>query len=144
MFNNRPAEGAKDMAYAYAGNFVFGVTVGLGVRAVGVVGGSALASASQAAFKAAENINSFRVPLKHLAGAAGRWGKFAHGVDAKDAIREALISPNATFRPNRDSAESFLVITDLGRQVGTKGETAVRVVVGNDGKIWTAFPVKSR
>ncbi|WP_161965993.1 RHS repeat domain-containing protein [Steroidobacter cummioxidans] len=103
--------------------------------------GSALREASSAAFRAADDVAAFRVPVKHLPGAGGRYAKFGEGVDPQGAIAEALRSPNAVFSPNNVD-ESFRVVTDLGRAVGSRGETALRVVVGNDGKIWTAFPVK--
>ena len=35
----------------------------------------------------------------------------------------------------------FKVIADLGIVVGTKGETAIRVIVKYPGRIITAFPV---
>lgn len=57
-------------------------------------------------------------------------------------VREALTSPNAKFLPNGTDPNSFRVVTDLGRVVGSNGETAVRVVVDFAGKVWTAFPVK--
>jgi hypothetical protein len=57
---------------------------------------------------------------------------------------EALTSPNAQFLPNGTDPNSFRVVTDLGKMVGSKGETVVRVVVDFSGKIWTALPVKAR
>src|ERR1700740_3082764 len=76
--------------------------------------------------------------------AGGNWAKFASDVDPKAVVREALTSPNAQFLPNGTDPNSFRVVTDLGRVVGSKGETVVRVVVDFSGKIWTALPVKSR
>jgi exosome complex RNA-binding protein Rrp4 len=43
-----------------------------------------------------------------------------------------------------DVDDSFRVVTDLGREVGSKGQTSVRVIVGNNGKIWNAFPVNAK
>ncbi len=60
----------------------------------------ALDDASSAAFRAADNVTDFRVPLKHQPGAAGNWSRFGQGVDQQAAIREALTSDAATFRPN--------------------------------------------
>jgi hypothetical protein len=45
------------------------------------------------------------------------------------------------FLPNNQPA-SFRVIYDFGQPIGSRGETGLRVVVGDDGRIWTAFPVK--
>jgi hypothetical protein len=50
-----------------------------------------------------------------------------------------------TFLPNTGSgaaAYRFIVRTDLGTVIGTKGQTAVKVVVSNDGRIITVYPVK--
>jgi RHS repeat-associated protein len=106
----------------------------------------ALDDASSAAFRAANNVSDFTVGLKHQPWASGGWNRFAVGVDQSAVIREALTSNTATFRPNYVggvlSEDSFRVVTDLGQVIGTNGETAIRVVVGNDGTIWTAFPVK--
>ncbi|HEV7680261.1 MAG TPA: kelch repeat-containing protein [Candidatus Dormibacteraeota bacterium] len=102
---------------------------------------SALATASRTAFTAAEEAKNFTVPLKHVFGAAGRWAKFGQGVDANAAIGDALRSADAVFSPNNVEG-AFRVTTNLGRVIGSRGETALRVVVGDDGAIWTAFPVK--
>jgi uncharacterized protein YukE len=82
------------------------------------------------------------VPLKHAPAAAGRWAKFAEGVDPHGAIAEALRSEDAVFSRNGDLDTSFRVQADLGRVIGTKGETSVRVVLDFTGKIWTSFPVR--
>ena len=103
----------------------------------------ALADASNAAFEAADNADSWTVSAKHLAGAAGRWAKFADGTDPNALVQEALRSPDAMFLPNPGGqAGSFIVRTDLGSVIGTNGQTALRVVVSSDGRIITAFPVK--
>jgi hypothetical protein len=46
-----------------------------------------------------------------------------------------MVSPN-------NAPGAFHVVVNLGRTIGTKGETAIRVIVDYTGKIWTAFPVK--
>ena len=101
----------------------------------------ALSDASKAAFKAADRADDFTVPLKHQPGARGGQGVFAEGVDQTATIWEALRSPDAMFRPNNRPL-SVRVTTDLGYKVGSRGQTSVRVVVGLNGKIWTAFPVR--
>jgi hypothetical protein len=107
------------------------------------VGGSALADASNAAFKAADNAGDWTVSAKHLAGAAGRWAKYVEGSDPNALAQEALRSQDAIFLPNATgSADSFIVRTELGRVIGTNGQTALRVVVSSIGRIITAFPVK--
>jgi hypothetical protein len=140
LFNGNFSTGAKDLAYAYASDFLFGAVLSAGISGLG----SVLEEASDAAKVAAAKIDDFHVPLKHLPSAGGNWAKFANDVDAKAAVSDALKSLNATFRPNGADSGSFVVVTDLGKQVGEKGETSVKVVVTYSGKIITAYPVNSR
>jgi len=37
---------------------------------------------------------------------------------------------------------SYKIITDLGTPIGLNGETKILVILGTDGKVWTAYPVK--
>ena len=55
-------------------------------------------------------------------------------------VSQALKSKNAVFYPNDSS--SYYIITNMGKTVGTKGETAIKVVFDYAGKIITAYPVK--
>jgi len=101
---------------------------------------SMLARASQAALNAAQRANQFVLGAKHTAGSGGRWAKFVGGVNPNTALREALRSPAGKILPNDGS--SFKVVTDLGRVVGSRGETGVRVIVDFEGRVVTWFPVK--
>jgi hypothetical protein len=105
---------------------------------------SALAEASGTTFEAADNVDEFTVSAKHLANAGGRWSRFSTNsqTQIRDWIQEALTSPNARFYPNGDNANSFQVITDMGYTIGTKGQTSIKIIVGRDGGIWTAYPTK--
>jgi len=109
-----------------------------------VAPGSILDDASRAAFDAADNVGSFSVKPKHLPGGGGKYNKFDYGVDPNAAIREALTSDAAQFLPNPNLPNTFRVVTDLGRPIGTKGQTSIRVIVGMDGQVINAFPVKVR
>jgi len=102
---------------------------------------SVLARASTAALKAASQANKFVVPLKHLSSSAGRYSKFAASVNPQALVREALQSNAAKFFPN-SSGGSHIVITDLGRAIGSKGQTSLKVVFDEIGNIWTAYPIK--
>ncbi|MEP4888935.1 MAG: RHS repeat-associated core domain-containing protein [Aliiglaciecola sp.] len=118
-----------------------------GIRIVNRVtkGGSVLANASTSAFRAADNVASWIPKNKHLLDStAKRSAKFNTNSfdDVQSIVAEALRSPNARFMTN-NADDSFRVVTDLGRTVGSKGQTSVRVIVGNDGKIWNAFPVNA-
>jgi hypothetical protein len=101
---------------------------------------SMLARASEAAFRAAGRADDFALGAKHAAGAGGRWAKFAEGVNPNAALREALSAPGARVLPN--DANSFRVVTDLGRIVGSRGETGIRAVVDFEGRVVTWFPVR--
>lgn len=109
---------------------------------VAAEGGGALSEASQTAFDAADNADSWSVSAKHLATAGGNYAKFAAGTDPNALAAEALRSPDATFLPNPSGTPgSFIVETDLGQVVGTKEQTWLKVVVSGDGNIITAYPV---
>jgi hypothetical protein len=45
---------------------------------------------------------------------------------------------------NEQLPETFRVVTDLRRVVGTKSETSLRIIVSNDGRIINAFPVRNQ
>lgn len=47
-----------------------------------------------------------------------------------------------TFLSNGFSSNSYQVITNMNRVIGTKGQTSLKVIVDKNGKIWTAYPVK--
>lgn len=51
-----------------------------------------------------------------------------------------LQSQNAAVYPN--GSDSYYIITNMGKIIGTKGERCIKVVFDIAGKIWTAFPVK--
>ena len=55
-------------------------------------------------------------------------------------VQNGLKGQKVTFGPNT-SAKSWQVIVDMGTQIGTKGQSAVKVIIGYGGKIWTMFPV---
>jgi len=106
-------------------------------------GGSRLAEASSSAFRAADRVGDWTISAKHLPGAGGRWNKWAEGVDINGSVANALRSEGASFLPNAGTAaDRFIVRTNMGSVVGTRGETFVKVVVSNDGRIITAYPVK--
>lgn len=114
----------------------------LGKSAATKGGLGALEEASEAAFRASQG--PIKISRKHFPGAGGGYNKFAEGVDIDATIREALRAPGAVFRPNRNAAGELIpgyrVYTDLGRTVGTKGETGIRTIVSPDGRVITSYP----
>ena len=118
-----------------------GVIIGPYVAKLSCTLESAIISASVAANKAIENVNSFLVSEKHLCNTGGRYAKFIDS--SMETIRqwiiEALSSPEGLIYPNKN--DSYYIITDMGKEIGTKGEHFLKVVYDNIGKIWTAYPV---
>ncbi|MEU2622939.1 hypothetical protein ABZ642_33260 [Streptomyces sp. NPDC007157] len=97
-------------------------------------------SPPQIAFKAAEKPSEIFVKNKHLSTSAGGWAKFDSDSipQVQSWVAEALKSKNAVFLPNKDT--SFKMIVDLGRSIGTRGETGIRIMVGEDGVVFNCFP----
>ncbi|MDE7395563.1 MAG: hypothetical protein K2M95_05560 [Clostridiales bacterium] len=125
------------MAIGFTGGALIGAIIG------GTIGGlnySPLKAASNAA-NHAKLSKGFNIN-RHLKDAGGRYAKFLS--NSKDEIvsmtRQGLKSSDVLFKANK-SAKSWQIIVDMGKAVGTRGETAIRVVVGYGGKIWTMFPV---
>lgn len=119
------------------------------MRAVGpkiTKANSVLVDAADAIRKAIKNVDKFKLSNKHMPGAGGRYAKFAQGVNIKAALREGLTTSRIEIRPNKDKGEtrpdSFVLIATLGKPVGEKGENKIKIVIGFDGEIWTAFPTK--
>ncbi|WP_437685679.1 hypothetical protein [Sorangium sp. So ce176] len=110
-------------------------------------GGSILREASEATFRAADDVASWVPKNKHLLG-GGSQSKAQFATTNFDEVRgivqEALRSPNAQFLPSPNLPGTFRVVTNLGRPLGVQGQEAVRVVVGLDGKVINAFPVRVR
>jgi hypothetical protein len=108
---------------------------------------SVMVNAPNKAQEALNKISEWTPKNKHLLSTkAKRAAKF--NTNDPETIRkvlyEALTSSDAVFESNNDGY-SFRVITDLGREIGTKGQTKIRVIVGPDSKegywkIWNAFP----
>lgn len=133
--------GVDGMLTGMAIGFTAGVIIGAVIG--GISGGvtySPLKAASNAAFKA-KPAKGFNIN-KHLNSAGGRHSKFIS--DSVDDIvsmaQKGLRSQNILIKTNK-AAKSWQIIVDVGQVVGTKGQTAIRVIVGYGGKIWTMFPV---
>jgi hypothetical protein len=104
---------------------------------------SRIAEASKLAFKAAENPAEIFVKNKHL-NIPGGWGRAAKFdstsvTEVQGWVAEGLKKSDATFLPNGDG--SFKVVVDMGRPVGTKGQTGIRIMVNDEGKVFNCFPV---
>jgi hypothetical protein len=89
-------------------------------------------------------VGSIFIKNKHLSSATGNYAKFATTEisTAQGWVKQALRSPNARFLDNPQIPNTFQVVTDLGSTIGTKGQTSIRAIVGFDGRVINAFPVK--
>ncbi len=107
--------------------------------------GSALARASQAAFRAAENPSSIFVKSKHLASAGGNSAKFASDdiSQIQGWISRGLQSEGVQFLPNQLD-DTFRAVVPGGGPIGTRGQEFIRVIVTGDGRVINAFPVNAR
>jgi RHS repeat-associated protein len=91
--------------------------------------------------KALKNVSSYVVKTKHLLGSPGNYNKFA--TDNMTMIRgwiRTALKYGTNFQVN--SKDSYYVIYNIGRVIGTKGEQCIKVVFDIAGKIITAYPVK--
>lgn len=88
-----------------------------------------------------KTINKFTVSAKHLANGGGNWAKFntTSQNTVRDWIRTAILKGKPI--PN-NQPDSYVIIYNMGKVIGKKGEKCIKVVYNIVGKIWTAFPVK--
>ncbi|MBP2076955.1 SAR2788 family putative toxin [Oceanobacillus polygoni] len=126
---------------------VIGIIIANGVRwAVKKFGKKALVSAfgKAALSNAIKKAAKFSVSKKHLSNAGGRYTKFntTSQSTVRSWVKEALQkNPSIKFNENYDKL-SFTITSNVGKKVGTKGETKIKVVFDYTGKIWTAYPAK--
>lgn len=105
--------------------------------------------------KALDNIDisNFVIKSKHLdiANNTSTWNKFnvSSVEDANTLVNSILKNAkqnNNLIKSVVDNGacsagqQSFKVWIDAGKEIGTKGETALRVVYDELGNIWTVFP----
>ncbi|EGO62227.1 hemagglutinin repeat-containing protein, partial [Acetonema longum] len=102
------------------------------------------------------NIYDFTIKSKHLEtinNNTSGWNKFKVGtVDEATALVNSIIKgaqnnrnliKNVSENPvGSQGQQSFQVLIDAGKVIGTKGETAIRIVYDELGNIWTVFPDK--
>lgn len=107
--------------------------------------GSALARASHAAFRAADDPASIFVKNKHMASAGGNSAKFASDDigQVQGWISRGLQSDGVQFLPNQLD-DTFRAIVPGGGVVGTRGQEFIRVIVTGDSRVINAFQVNVR
>ena len=94
------------------------------------------------------DIDSAYVKPKHLSTSGGNGAKFiGESKEAAEAILRDAMS-NGTVQSIIDNGltklgkQSYQVIIDAGKEVGTKGETLIKIVVSEDGGMLSAYPIK--
>lgn len=126
---------------------VIGLILKQGVKwAVKKYGKKALVGAfgKAALNKAIKKVANFSVKKKHLSNAGGNWRKFntTSQSTVRSWVKQALQKkPTISFNENYDKL-SFTITANVGKKIGTKGETKIKVVFDYTGKVWTAYPVK--
>ena len=83
---------------------------------------------------------SYTVKPYHLQGSKGGRSKFLSEVNPNSYIAKALRSRRAKVVKN--SSDSWSLVADMGRVIGTKGQTRIKVVFTRTGKIVTSYPIK--
>ncbi|OAK33190.1 hypothetical protein A6286_19040 [Bacillus wiedmannii] len=94
------------------------------------------------------NIDDAYVKPKHLSTTKGNGAKFLG--DSKGAAEQMLKDSmkNGTVQSITDNGltkmgkQSYSVIIDAGKTIGTKGENLIKVVLSEDGGMLSAYPIK--
>jgi hypothetical protein len=94
------------------------------------------------------NIDDAYVKPKHLSTTKGNGAKFLG--DSKGAAEQILKDSmkNGTVQSITDNGltimgkQSYSVIIDAGKTIGTKGENLIKVVLSEDGGMLSAYPIK--
>ena len=113
-------------------------------------GGQAAGQAAQSILKNLD-VSSFTVKSKHLQvqGATGNWSRFnvTNARQASEIVREA-INRGTVIRIGSNNGvigdlgqATFDVIINVGRVIGTRGETHLKIVFDALGNIWTTYPI---
>ena len=94
------------------------------------------------------DINSSYVKPKHLSSSSGNGAKFlgdtkdAAEVILKDAMSNGKVQSIADNGLTKMGQQSYQIVIDAGKEVGTKGETLIKIVISEDGGMLSAYPVK--
>jgi hypothetical protein len=94
------------------------------------------------------DIDSAYVKPKHLATSGGNGAKFlgetkeAAEAVLQDAMKNGTVKSVADNGLTKMGQQSYQIIIDAGKEVGTKGETLIKIVISEDGGMLSAYPVK--
>ncbi len=100
--------------------------------------------------KALDNfdIDSAYVKPKHLSTSGGNGAKFIGDSKGsaetilRDALKNGKVNSIIDNGLTQQGKQSYRIVIDAGKEIGTKGETLIRIVISEDGGMLSAFPVK--
>ncbi|WP_409494274.1 polymorphic toxin-type HINT domain-containing protein [Amycolatopsis sp. cmx-11-12] len=99
--------------------------------------------AAEIAEAAAKEPQKIFIKDKHLINDTRNFVKFNVGTvdEARALVVEGLNKSGIVFRKQKD--DRFLAFADMGREIGENGRSIIKMVVGKDGNVITAYPVHS-
>ena len=95
------------------------------------------------------DINTAYVKPKHLSSTSGNGAKFLATTKAeaenilKEALKKGDIISIADNGLTRQGNLSYQIIVDAGKEIGTKGEVLIKIILSQDCGMISAYPVKS-
>jgi hypothetical protein len=93
-------------------------------------------------------VDSAYVKPKHLSITDGNGQKFLGNSKAeaevvlKDTIKNGTVKSVTDNGLTKAGNASYEIIIDAGKEVGTRGETLVKIVLSEDGGMLSAYPIK--
>ncbi len=93
-------------------------------------------------------IDNAYVKPKHLSTTKGKGQQFLGNnkveseIILKDTIKNGAIKSITDNGITRAGNESYEIIIDAGKEIGTRGETLVKIVLSEDGGMLSAYPIK--
>lgn len=92
------------------------------------------------------NIDGFMIKNKHLSSSGGNWNKFniPTEIEAKTLVKKIINDGKiVSIKDNGFGSagqQSYKIIIDAGKSIGTNGESLVRIIIDDLGNVWTIFP----
>ena len=86
---------------------------------------------------------------KHLTSKGGGYNKFNVAAEAeakiivKDAIKHGFIIDIKFNGVGSQGQNSYNIIIETGKIIGTKGETGIKICFDDFGNVWTVYPYKT-
>jgi len=94
------------------------------------------------------DIDSAYVKPKHLATSGGNGAKFlgetkeAAEVILQDAMKNGTVVEILDDGVSAPGNQKYSILIDAGKEIGTKGEHLIKIIISDDGGMLSAYPVK--